>query len=274
MKVSRKYLLLSIVVAVTVLIFLAAQVNAQNQSADDLAQRLKQQGVPVKSVSIVSRVPLSIEITLQSSSNSKAATLDDEWFILLARREATLAYRFGMRIDSYQLRVLNAKGEKIWWVQVYLHPNDLSQKLGMSPPSKVDNATAKRLVTERLQLAGMTLDTLDITLDTIQGSTGQILLIQLSVPDLDAANRSLPLFMDSLRRMLDTINSEQGTGLILCRLKLVDRRGQVLFHFAQDVETGQRQASGVKGLAEGWYLHRGPMKLTEPIPTATPRPYP
>lgn len=276
MKLNRKYLLLGLAVAVIALAFLAMQVNAQNQSADDLAQRLKQRGVPVKSVGIVSRVPFHIEITLQSSGKENSETLDDNnaWFMLLAEREATLAYRFDLRVDSYILRVINAKGEQIAWGQHYLYPSDLNQQLGTPVPPKVDNATTKQLIAERLQFGEMSVDRLDVVSDTLPGSIGQILLIELSVTDLDAANRSLPRFMDSLRRMLDTINTEQGTRLILCRLKLVDRHGRVLFTFMRDIEVGHTKQGAVKELDGGPFIRRGPPTPVPTGPAPTPQPYP
>ncbi len=63
--------------------------------------RLKQQGVSVKQVTTIKRLPYEIEIALQSSSSVKHLSIDDNWFMQLVRREATFAYRI-----STSLKVL------------------------------------------------------------------------------------------------------------------------------------------------------------------------
>ncbi len=189
----------------------------------------------------------------------------------IAEREATLAYRLGMRVDSYILRVINAKGEQILWGQHYLYPSDLNQQLGVPIPSKVDNPTAKKWVAEHLQFGEMSVDRLEVVSDTLPVSAGQILLIELSAADLDAANRSFSRFMNSLYRLLDTINTEQSARLILCRLKLVDRQGRVLFTFMRDIEVGHTKQAAVKELDGGSFIRRGP---PTPVPTSVPYPPP
>ncbi len=254
-----------IIVAVA---FMAAEANAQDQSVTDLFERLKQKGVPVKTVTIVSQIPFQVDVVVQSSTDGKKLTLDDLWDMQLTRREATLAYRIGMRVNNYTLIVLNTKGETIAWEQNYLRPSALSQQAATPVVPRVDNATAQRLVAERLNLAGMSLTMLRVISDTTSNTAGQILVLELVVPDLEAANRSLLPFMDSLSRTLATINSEQGTNLVLCRLKLTDRQGTVLLNYVRDLETHEETSSSVEGLVK-WYPHP-PEELpgsTSPMPT-------
>ena len=264
--------LMSLVLVVIAGAFLTVQINAQNQSAALLFQRLTQKGVPVESVAVASRIPFQIEITLQSSSDSQNVTFDDAWFMQLARREATLAYRLGMRVNSYTLTVLNSTGEKIAWEQNYLYPSDLSQQPVTPVVPRVDDAVAERLVAERLRPGDMSLDMLEVSSDATLADGGQILFIQVSVLDLDVANRSLLTFLDSLFRMLDTINAEEGTHLVLCRLRLVDRQGSILLDYVQDLETHQQQWSAVKGLTNEWYPHPPDETPSAPPRTSTPTP--
>lgn len=269
MKSGYKYLVLTVIVVLTFL-FLAVQVNAQNQTIDDLTQRLKQRGVPIKSIAIKSRMPFHIEITLQSSGPENSQTLDDTnaWFMLLTEREATLAYQFGMRIDSYILSVINSKGEPISQSQQYLYPTDLNQQLSSARLAKIDNITAQKLISERLRLGEMSIQQLEVISDVLPSSRGQILLLELLVTDPSAANRSLAQFMESLHQTLDTLNTSHGARIILCRLKVVDRYGRILFTFMRDLEVGYTKQAAIPELG-GTFIRRGP-----PTPAPTTAPYP
>ncbi len=268
------FMLMILGVLLAAMAFFAVETNAQNQSVEVLAQRLKQQGVPVRDVVVVSRVPFQIRITLQSASTDKTLTLDDTWFMQLSRREATLAFRIGLGVSSYELTVLNSKGDTIASEQKFLYPSDQSQQLIVPGQSKVDNTTTKKLITDRLKLAGMSLDKIEVISDTLSAGTGQILLIQLSVPDLTTANKSFLTFHDSLARTLATINSEQGTYLVLCQVRIVDKNGQVLLNYVNNLESGGEQWSQAPGFNDDWFPHPAPTSAPKPIPTPTPRPYP
>jgi hypothetical protein len=245
---------------------MAIQVNAQNQSSNDIAERLKQKGVPLKHVVTFRRIPYEIEIALNSTSDSGNLALEDNWFIQLANREATMAYRIGVKINSFKLKAYNTKGELIYSTQTYLYPDDINQELPVPSYVEVDNLRTKEIVSGKLQLAGLALDILDITPeDNIRG-LGQVLMIQVSTANLETANRSLPTFLSSLFQMLDTINIEQGTYIVLCHLRVMDSQGTVLLDYVRDLEAGATQWTGVTGLYDDWYPH------PEPAPTEGPEP--
>lgn len=260
---KSKFVLVSVFVLIiaVALLILAVQVNAQNQSVEDLTERLKQQGVPVKSITVQSRIPFQIEIVLQSSSDGKNTTLDDLWFAQLARREASLAHRIGVKVDSYRLTFVNTKGEIVTWEQNFLHPSDPSQQSFSSTPSKLDDTATKKAIAERLNLSGMTLDQLDVSSSVLRGDSRQIVTLQLSVPDLESANKALPSFLLSLRPLLDDINAKQGTRIAICRMRLVDRQGRVLLNYIWDLETREETSSSVSGLIQ-WYPRPRPLSST------------
>lgn len=260
------------------------QVNAQDQSASDIYVRLAQKGVPVLKVSTIQRLPYKIEIDLQSASQSDRLALEDNWFMQLAHREAALAYRIGLRLTSYRLNVYNSTGELIYAVETYLHPDDLSQN---SQPGKtvIDNQSAEQTVNANLQLAGLTLDELAVIQEDTLGSNGQILLIQVSGKDLLDVNGSLPKFLSSLFQLLDTVNPQHGTNIVLCHLRVVDPAGNVLLDYVRDLEGGSTQWTAVEGLYSDWFPKPAlaPTGGTPPAPiengypsppTLTPQSYP
>lgn len=259
------------------------QVNVQEQSADDIYARLEQKGVPVLKVSTIQRLPYKIEIDLQSASQSGRLALEDNWFMQLAHREAALAYRLGLRLASYRLNVYNAAGELIYATETYLYPDDLSQNT-QSGKTSVDHQSAEQIVTDNLQLAGLTLNELAVTPEDTLGGNGQILLIQVSGKDLAEVNGSLPKFLASFFQLMDTINTQQGTYIVLCHLRVVDATGNVLLDYVRDLEGGSTQWTAAEGLYSDWFpkpalasAAETPVRIENSYPppsTSTPRPYP
>ena len=164
-------------------------------------------------------MPYEIEINLQSKSENNHLALDDNWFMQLAHREATLTHRIGIQLTRYRLNVYNIKGELISSTETYLYHEDISQK---SQPgmSIVDIQTTRKIVNDNLQLADLSLDELEVTPEDTLGSNGQVVFIQVSGKDLEDVNRSLPRFLDSLFQLLDTVNSQKGTNIVLCHLRI------------------------------------------------------
>jgi len=250
------------------------QVNAQNECTSDLEERLQKSGVPYKHVTTISRVPYEVEIALQSSSNNDQLALEDNWFMQLARREATFTYRTSERLKSYKLVVFNTKDELIYSTQTYLYPEDLNQKLTTSRQTTIENAQAEKIIRGLLQFGELSPDKLNVISESTAEGSGQILIISVTATDISTANRSLPIFLDSLFQLLDTVNEKYGTYIVLCHLRLFDSGGNVLLDYVRDVEAGHTQWTSVSGLYNEW--HSDPGKTEIPIPTTAPtsEPYP
>jgi hypothetical protein len=246
---------------------LTFKVNAQNQSSTDIADRLKQQGVPCKQVATINRLPYEIEIALQSSSNDHHLSLDDNWFMQLARREATFAYRLGTRLKSYKLTVYNANNELIYSTQTFLYPQDQNQQMESKSP-KVSARKTREIVAAQLQLGGLVLDRLDVNLERANGSKGNIIEIHVSAESLDEVNESLPTFLGSLFRFLDLANTEYDTYIVLCHLRVSDGQGNVLLDFVKDLESGSSQWKSVEGIYNDWFPQPSGEKMA--VPELTP----
>jgi len=288
MKTSRKFMLglliTSVVIAIVGVAFYTIKTNTQTQSIATLAERLNQRGVPVKSISVLSKEPFSIEIIIGSSGNS----VDDLWFAQLARREISLAYRIGIDIDSYKLVLSNSKGEAISWEENYLYQDDPYRKITLEP-LKVNDKAVQDLIIRQLDLYGMSLDSIIVTSNPKIGDYDQFLTIQLSVQDIETANKSLSPFVLSLRSKVDDINSQYGARIVIYRVKLVDNKGNVLLSYVWDVETREETSSIAEGITP-WYpqpryavpttdvaiptLPAYPPPMDNPLPKATTSPYP
>lgn len=268
----RFWLMLSLAAIGLSLAFLVVQVNAQNEIVAALTERLTKQGVPVKDITVQNRMPFQIEITLQSSSGEAIRAPEDFWYKHLVWREAALAHRLGFRLHSFTLILLNAQGEILSWDQIYLYPDDLAQQSFPPDPSELDDKATKRLITDRINLYGMSIDSVEVSTGVGAYDDVQMLVIQLSVQDIQIANRALPQFMPSLRPLLEGINAEPGTRVAICRIELIDSKGRLLLEYLWDLEIGRHTWHIADDLTKDWFPHPAPEETPSSSPLSTPLP--
>lgn len=250
------------------------QVNAQNQDKSDIEERLIARGVPIKQVTIRKRIPYEIEIDLQSSSEDSHFSTEDRWNMLLANREATMAYRIGTRVKSYILVIYNTKGEQIYSGKTFLYPDDLSQKIPESRETKIENTKTKEIISSQLNLDTLKLDSLNVTSENIDGFTGQIVDIQVSTKDWEQAKQLLPRFIGKFFNMEETLNDEYGTNVVLFHLCVFDNQGNLIFDHARDLESGNNISSTNPDLFFEWLSNQGEDNKKQ-VTTASPvGPYP
>ena len=271
---SKQISLRAIFVAAAIILLLGAmafitlQVNAQNQTANDIQSRLITKGVPVKSVFTISRVPYKVEITLNSQSKDSHLTVDDDWSMILAKREATLAYRIGPRMDSYRINVVNVNGKLIFSSDDFIYPDSPSQNIA-AKQSLLNSQQAIDYVTGQLKTGDLQQTMIDVLPEDHLGSPGQILMIQLTATDVTSANQSFPAFINSLLTLFNTLKTKQGLNIVLCHVRMVNYDGSILFDFVQDLETGEGQWTGSKELTyNDWYPH--PPTTIPPQAQSTP----
>jgi hypothetical protein len=170
----------------------------------------------------------------------------------LARREATFSYRFGTRLDSFILNVYNSNKELISSEQQYLYPEDLNQQLDVKSPI-VDASAAEDIILNQLQLGELSLDILEVNPDIAIGGSGQVLELSVSARNLETVNKSLPIFIGSLFKILATSNEEYGTYIVLCHLRVMDKNGKILLDYVKDVEGGSAQWASATGVNNDWF---------------------
>ena len=74
----------------------------------------------------------------------------------------------------------------------------------------------------------------------------------LTATSLQDANESLSVFLGSFFKMLDTINKENDTAIVLCRLQILDEQQTVLMDYVKDLESGYTLWSWDPGLSSDW----------------------
>ncbi len=116
---------------------------------------------------------------------------------------------------------------------------------------------------------------MDVLYDDVQGSEGQILLIQVSAPDIETINRSIVAFMDSLVQILDTINNKYDTNIVLSYLKVV-HQDKTILTFVRDLEIGVTRGKAIEErLVDDWWPYSsGPVVPKSETPTSRAYPPP
>jgi hypothetical protein len=232
--------------------FFAIRVGAQNQTIEDLSNRLKAKGIPIKAMIIEKRIPFIVKINLQSNSNTKDLQPDDLYYLQIARKAATLFYLQGQKIDGYELEMTNSIGEVISWESNNIFPIEKSQQIFSIAPSKLSDKETENLVKSQLNLSGLSLDGIKVLSDQDLGGSSQELSIQLSTPNIATANKDLIPFLSQLHPFLDGLNSKYGTRIAICWVKVFDQNKELLLNYVWDVDTRQETSISAPGLA-AWY---------------------
>jgi hypothetical protein len=251
-------LVISLAVVATALAFVASQVNAQDDIVAELRERLARQGVPVKDVAIVSRIPFKIEITLQSASTGQFVAPDDPIYGAAAQREVAAARGRGFKIYSLTLRIVNAQGQPITWADL-----PVDEALDTQPllPSPLDDSVVAQVIREHLSLDSMSLDRLDIGRD-INGA--QVITITLSAKDIETANQTVPTMMWTLRTLVEQLKTERAAQIASYRVDIFDAQGQPLLKYVRDDTASESRENWwqAPGMTQDWFPHPPP-----PIPS-------
>ena len=253
--IQKKYLILGMSFLVLWIFYTAAvDVIAQDISVDNLANRLQQCGVKVKKIDITSRVPLNLGIVIQGSSGDKNSTIDDVWAELLAVHEAKLVSRVGLPVDSLTLHLLNNNGEEISTNQYLVQDENGKAATVSAFPSQLNDIQAEHIASSRLAFGEIQLSLLTVTSDNVIGNNSQILTVIGVVPDIDAANRSVGPFIDSLRSLMWGNNADKSIAITMCRAHVNNKKGDVVVDYLIDVETGAEMFRATPRLRSDFHL--------------------
>lgn len=250
---KRKKLLLGILlvsIVIGIAFGLYTQGIAQQEVVKYLEERLERQNIPVVGITIRRQLPLRIEITVQSMSEGEKAMPDDPINLHIVRREVMLARQQGYIIDSFTLILLNKHGEKIFWAETPVDVENVSLELS---PSELADDTTRDIIVEKLNPYGMSVVDTEIT--TFEGV--QTLTLRLSTPSLEEANQALPYFMPSLRPLIADINAQRAQ-IVICKVELVDEKGQILLKYLLDLQLDSETWWMIDGLTQDWFPHPPP----------------
>lgn len=229
----------------------ASQAMTQEEIVDNLTERLIQQGVPIKSAKITSDASFGtiIEFVLQSSSEGDRVAPDDPLYEHAVRREVDLAQERGLKVKAVKVTFVNTQGKLICGGTVVTKEGMISQ---FDTPSKLDNDTVVDLLRQELDLCGMSLDKLDVSLDPggIRWAT-----VHLQVPDIETANAGIPDFMWKIRNTVEALNANQGTQIAIYQVNLTTTQGEPLLRYVNDLQLEREHWWQADELTKEWFPH-------------------
>lgn len=232
MKNSRLLILLGIGIVVIVggLSYFVARVSAQGDIISDLTNRLTAKGIPLKSVTSQSLIPLKLEITLQRTNEQDKPL--EPFYIHAVKREVTLARERGFGVDELTLIILNTKGDVEYWVAEPI--KRISDQIPAQPG--IDNDATAITIAQNLNLYGLTLDSIEVNADERNRQTASLLL---RASDVETVNKALPEFMPSLRPFLENLNESSNTGIRVFKIELFNDKDELLLRYVLDLELEQ-----------------------------------
>lgn len=240
---NRMYLsgILLILIVAGILFGIYLQVKAQPDVVSHLKERLRQQNVPVVEITILQKLPIRLQVAVQSRSDGEKAMPEDPINLGLVRREVSLASQQGYLIERFTVVLLNNQGEPMGTADHQVNIQNMALDLSAAT---IDNDATKKLMTEKLNLYGMSLTNMEVTsMDGLQFVT-----LQLSTASLEEANQVIVGFMGSLQPLLAEINA-QGAQIAVLRLELKDGKGNIILTFMIDLQTKAENGWMADGLA-------------------------
>jgi hypothetical protein len=273
-RLRKVILLVSGLTIILLLLIVGLKVKSKNDLISELRARLVQSGVPVRSITVDSRIPFQITIILQSTGAGDRRTEDDVWNEHLAIRESSLAHKFGLNLDGFTLVLINQQGETIDWSQIgpgSLNPQSLAYRQFSSGTKELDNQATEALLREQLDFRGMAVDELTVTTGVGSELDVQSVSIRLSTLNLQTANPAIPAIIGSLKNGLNKVNQESDYSQVaICRLWILDSSGNILLSYNYDLELGSEWWGMAPGITQDWFPH----PIETPAKTSTPHSYP
>jgi len=195
-------------------------------------------------------MPFDIEITLQSLGDDEGSIPINMWNMYITEREVVLSEKYGTRLNSYTIVLVDDKGETLSWGQYFPDDDKIPFPIGSTKLSKDDTV---KVLNEKFNLYGMTLENVTISNDIGKNGDIQILTMDLSVPDLYTANLAFPKFFSSLRPSIEYLNSKEATRIAVCHIEIFDVEGRLLISYILDLEMTKQMWWNVDEITATWY---------------------
>jgi len=266
-KIKYRSALALLIISLIVLLAFSIVVKAEGDLITLLHEKLISLGVPVEEIIITQRLPLQIEIILQSDDDIHMSE-EVIRYKQLTFHEALLAHRFGLKVAATTVVIQNSKGDVLDWEQIYVNDKSPSRQPSFEGPI-LDQGKVEEIFMRKLQLGDMKLKKLNIQKGAGTNQESRTITIELVAPNLEVANYSIPNFMGSLHYTIRKANQE-GARLSICRVLITDGSGKILLDYIYDVEIGRQSWKMSDGLTNDWFPHPDEKKDATPAATSTP----
>jgi hypothetical protein len=225
----------------------------------DLTDYLKQQGVPLISVEAVGddsgwHPPIVLEFRIRSLKEGDEGIQEKVIYTNLIGRAANLAHRRGLGIGAFSEIWVDSRGEEDrTGTGAVLDLKEIDSLF--DPPQELDNDTAATLLRQNLYLHGMTLEKLDVSLDSYDY---RWVTFNLRMSDMETANNVFPSFLSDVRVTIRDLNAGQNTKITICRINISTTSGELLLKYMRDLQMGRQSWWQADGFTMDWFPHPPP----------------
>ncbi len=190
---------------------LASVGKDQQDIIDKITADLKQQGVPITSVQIVSdnrwTIPIMVEFVLKRSSESNAEISNGAMYASLISRAVNLAQKQGLIVGAVGMTSTDSQG-KILSKDITRIKNKEDIPAEFDPPLKMDDQSVAPSLKQNISLDGLTINQVEVSEDQFGHRRTAF---RMQTPDADTANKILGNIIGTVRTKILELNKNPGT---------------------------------------------------------------
>lgn len=259
-----------LVALLSLLVFWRVNADRGQQLAEQLSQSLQSEGLPLQSVRVANQSPLTLEITLEYSSQDGPERKAD---ILRGRHavqwHCTQLNREQFQLNSYIVLIQNPSGQQLSWEQNFLYPSDAED----SPEQySLKLSEANDYLREAFLAGSARVERFALIEEQKDGVPVYTLMIQMIEPDLATLNRELP--MAQVERLIRDVNAQKLFPVDICWLEIKGPNGETWVDYLYDYSLSAMNWWIADGVSTEWFPHPAPLPNQEPTATPAARPYP
>jgi len=260
-----------LVALLSLLVFWRVKADKGQQLAEQLSQSLQSEGLPLQSVRVADQSPLTLEITLEYSTQDnperKAEILRDrhavQWHCAQFNRE-------NYQLGSYIVLIQNPSGQQLSWEQNFLYPGDAEDS---AEQYSLNLSEANDYLREAFLAGSAQVERFELIEEQKDGVPVHTLTIQLVEPDLETLNRELP--MVQIERLIMEVNQQKLFPVDICWLEIQGPKAETWLDYLYDYSLSTTNWWIADGVSTEWFPHPAPLPNQEQTATPAPsRPYP
>ena len=211
--------------------------TGQPVDLDQITTRLKNFGIPIKSIQISNdsrwNPPIVIECILQSSSQDDKVSPEDVVYYQTLEHEMNFSNFKELNIGAIHTTLLNTSGKVIVDVFEATRKGDEISS-GFSLPSSITNSELSSLLKD-LPLNGIKLNSINASL--IDNGQHRI-IFELQCLDISTAHVECANVIRVIQPKITELNQEQNSQVVISEIHVVDGNGNPLFYYIKDFQFG------------------------------------
>lgn len=220
------------------------QRQANTQVLSNIIQNLKAQNINVVSAGIKQASPLRIKIALDDTGDAMTNAIN----IHMARREAALAYRNGIPVNSVEYSIPGASDPRIWWGESFFYANDQARFGAGFNKTNIGAEQISKDLSPRLDALSKTLivNAIEVIKLPLADNEGKAI----SVAAIAVSSDDIALFLAEARNVIAETN-KTGSNISILRVKIFDPHGRLLLNYFWDEEMKAELSLASPGIDSG-----------------------